>query len=59
MGLRPLHMGFNALYFGLERLYACLQFLDRHGIEVLFGKLDQRVARLAWEEVVQIHILNR
>ena len=45
-------MGFHAGYFGLERFYACLKFLDRHGIEILFGKLNQRVARLAWEEVI-------
>lgn len=52
MALCPLHMGFDAGYFGLERFYPSVQFLDRHRIEVLFGKLDQRVAWLAWKEVV-------
>jgi hypothetical protein len=52
MALCALHMGFDPGYLGLERFYACLKFLDRHGIEILFGKLNQGVARLAWEEVI-------
>ena len=52
MAFCPLHMGFDPGYFGFESFDACLQFLDRHWIEVLFGKLDERIARLAWKEVV-------
>jgi hypothetical protein len=52
-------MGFDAGDLGLQRRDALLQFLDRHRIEILLAKLDERIARLAREEVVQIHALNR
>ena len=55
MGLRAGHVILDAQDFRLQRLDAGLQFLDRHRVEVLLGKLDQRIAGLAWEEVFQIH----
>ena len=55
MTLGPLHMGFDPRYLNLERADARLELLDRHRIEILLGELDERVARLAWEEFVQIH----
>lgn len=55
MGLRPVHVRFDACDLGLEGFDAGLQLLDRHGVEVLLCKLDQRVAWLAREQVVEVH----
>ena len=55
MRLRALHVGFDAGDLGFERLDPLLELVDRQGIEVLLGKRDQRVVRLAWEEFVDVH----
>ena len=55
MVLRSAHVVLDPPDFNLECFDACLELLDRHGVEVLLGKLHQRVARLAWEKVFQIH----
>jgi hypothetical protein len=55
VGLGALHMGFDAGDLGSEPFDALLQLLDREGIEVLLAERDQRIIRLAWEKVVQIH----
>lgn len=55
MGLGALHVGFDAGDLGLEAFDPRLQLLDRHGVEVLLCKSDERVVGLAWEKVVQIH----
>jgi len=57
--LGALHMGFDAGDLNFERLDARVEFLDRHRVEVLPGKLDERVAGLAWKEVFQVHEPNR
>ena len=49
------HMRFDARNLGLEAFDSTLKLLDRHGIKVLLSKLDQRVAGLAGEQVVQVH----
>ena len=36
-----------------------VKLLDRDGVEILFCKLRQRVARLAREEILEVHLLNR
>ena len=59
MRLRPLHVGFDAGDLGLQGLDPRLQLLDRHGVEVLLAKLDQRIAGLAREEVIEVHPRNR
>ena len=48
-------MGFDPIDLGPECFNARAQFLNRHGVEVLLSKLHERVTRLIWEEVVQIH----
>jgi len=55
MNLSALHVGLDAVDLVLERLDAGLQFLNRHRVEVLSGKLHQRIAGLAREEVFQVH----
>jgi len=59
MGLRALHMRFDARDLGLEGLDTLLQFLDRHRVEVLPAKLYERVAGLAREKVFEVHGRNR
>jgi putative PIG3 family NAD(P)H quinone oxidoreductase len=50
-----LDMRFDAGYFGLERLDTLLELVDAQGVEVLASELDQWIARLRWEKVVDIH----
>ena len=59
VGLRPLRMRFDAGDLGFQRLDSGLQLLDGHGVEILFCKLDQRVAGLAWKQIFEIHEANR
>ena len=55
MRLRASHVGLDARDLRLQAFDASLKLLDRHRVEVLFRKLYQRVAGLAWEQVVQVH----
>ena len=55
MSLRLVHVRFNAGDLCLQGFDTRLEFLNGHGVEVLPGKLDQRVAGLAWKEVFQVH----
>ena len=55
MRLSALHMRFDTSDLGFQRLNAGLQLLNRHGIEILFRKLDQRVAGLAWKKIFKVH----
>ena len=55
MHLCTLHVLLNARDLGFERFDARLQLLDRQGIQILFGELDQGVARLAREQVFEVH----
>lgn len=55
MRLGALHMGVDSGNLGPQGLDAGLQLLDGQGVEVLPGKLHQRVAGLAREEVFQVH----
>jgi len=55
VGLGPLHVRLDAGDLGLERFDSGPQLLDRHGIEVLFCKLHQRIAGLAGEQVFEVH----
>ncbi len=59
MILRTLHMRFDAVDLSFQRLYPRLQLLDRHGVEVLLCKGNERIVGLAREKVFQIHGLNR
>lgn len=36
-----------------------VKLFDRDGVEILFCKLRQRVARLAREEILEVHQPNR
>ena len=40
---------------GFERFYAGVELVDRQRIQILPTKQDQRIVRLAWEELVQVH----
>ena len=55
MLLRVLDVGFHAGNLGMEGRDAGVKLVQRHGVEILFGKGDQRVVRLAREQIVQIH----
>ena len=55
MRLGALHVRFDPRDLHLQRLDAGLQLLDRHGVEVLFCKLDQRIAGLARKQLFEIH----
>ena len=55
MRLGALHVCFDAGDLCFQRFDARLKLLDRHGVEVLFCKLHQRVAGLAGEQVFQVH----
>jgi hypothetical protein len=55
VGLNPLHVRFDPRDLGLECLDPVLELIDRHGIEVLLREGNQRVVRLAWEELVEVH----
>ena len=55
MILGTLHMRFDAVDLCFERRNPRLQLLDRHGVEVLLCKGDERIVGLAREEVFQIH----
>ena len=55
MVLRTLHMRFDAVDLRFQRLDPRPQLLDRHRVEVLLCKGDERIVRFAWEEVFQIH----
>ena len=59
MVLRSLDVGLDPFDLNLQRLDSCVKLLNRHRIEVLFGKFDQWVAGLAREKVVEIHCPNR
>lgn len=59
MVLRTLHMRLDAGNLGLQRFNPRFQLLDRHGVEVLLRKRDERVVGLAREKVFQIHGGNR
>jgi NADPH:quinone reductase len=55
VGLRLLHMRFDAGDLGLERGDAFVKLLDRDRVEVLLREGDQWVVGLAWEELVEVH----
>ena len=55
MRLGALHVRLDAPNLRLQRLDPRVKLVDRHWVEVLPGKLDQRVARLAWEELFEVH----
>ena len=59
MNLGTLHVRFNPADFSLQRFDAGAKLVHRHWIEILLAKLDQRIARLAGEEVFQVHGRNR
>ena len=59
MRLGALHVRLDAFDLGFQEGDALLQLVDRHRVEILLGELGQRVARLAREEVFQIHSRNR
>lgn len=59
MRLSALHVRFDAGDLCLKGFDALLELLDRHGVEVLAAKLNERVAGLAREEIFQIHGGNR
>ena len=55
MVLRPFHVVLDPRDFNVQRLDPGLELLDRHRVEILLGKGDQRVVGLAREKLVQIH----
>lgn len=48
-------MGFDPADLGFQSFDAGVQLLDRHGVEILFRKLHKWVARLAREEILEVH----
>ena len=59
MGLCTIDMGLYAGDLGLQGLDPGVKLVDRNGVEILFCKLSQRVARLAREEILEVHQPNR
>ena len=55
MVLRPFHVVFHASDFNLQRFDPRLELFDRHWVEILLGKSDQRVVGLARKEFVEVH----
>ncbi len=55
MGLRPLDVRLDAGDFRFESFDPRLELVDGHGVQVLLCKLSERVARLAREEVLEVH----
>lgn len=55
MGLNAVDVSFDASDLGLQSFDPGVQLIDRDGVEILLCKLDQRVARLARKEIVQVH----
>src|SRR4051812_46826498 len=55
MGLDPVHMGFDARDFSLQKRDPLRQLVDRYRIEILLGERDQRIVRFAREEVLEVH----
>ena len=53
--LCPRHVCLDARDLDSEAFDPRLEFLHRHGIEVLLSELDKRVAGLAGKQVVQVH----
>lgn len=59
MRLSSIDVGLHAADFRLQGEDPGVKLLDRDGVEILFCKLRQRVARLAREEILEVHLLNR
>ena len=59
MRLHTIDMGLHAGDLGLQGFDAGVKFLDRDGVQVLFCKLRQRIAGLAREEILEVHLPNR
>jgi len=55
VGFDPRNMCFDSGDLGFQRFDAGVKFLDRERVEVLLGKLGQRIAGLGWKKIVQIH----
>ena len=55
MRLYAADVSFHAGDLGLQRLDTGVEFVDGDGVQVLFCKLRQRVARLAREEILEVH----
>ena len=55
MRLRTVDVGLHPSDLRFEGFDAGVEFLDRNGVEILFCKLRQRVARLAREEILKVH----
>jgi hypothetical protein len=52
------HPPFGSLDFGLKRLDAQRQLLDRKWIEILLAEHRERIARLLRENFVHVHMLK-
>ena len=59
MGLRALHMRFDASDLGFEGGDALVELIDRQRIEILFRQCDERIIGFTWKEFVQVHGQNR
>ena len=59
MRLSSIDVGLHAGDLRLQGADPGVKLLDRDGVEILFCKLRQRVARLAREEILGVHLLNR
>jgi len=55
MSLGSLHVRIDTFNLGLERRDPLLQLVDRQGVEILLAQRDQRIVRLTWKEIVQVH----
>ena len=55
MRLGASHVSFHTRNLCLQAFDAGTKLLDRQGVQVLLCKLDERVARLAGEQLVQVH----
>ena len=55
MRLCTVDVSFHAGDLGLQGLDAGVEFIDRDGVQILLCKLRQRVARLAREEILEVH----
>ena len=55
MSGRALHVRLNPRDLRLQRLDPLIKLLDRHRVEVLAAKRDERIVGLAREQVFEVH----
>ena len=55
MRLDAMDVRFDPRDLNLQRLDPLVELFDRNWIKILAAKRDQRVVRLAWKEILEVH----